>query len=177
MGRRFSMYVALTIFLSPEARVMGEIPAKERNPAANPDHPGKPLDRVVQRPRPRRAAEHPRARLPHQSQRRHRGLEDRVQHLAAPLSLHGAHPRRVRCPMEPPTPASTPTTAGPTTGAPSGTLAHSLQRGRRAGIAVSELCKAIVLVWGPVVQSIGRVHSSTQLSGTVPTDLLIMVLD
>ena len=41
---------------------------------------------------------------------RHRGLEDRTQHLATPLQPRRPHPRRVRCQMHPPTPAGPPIT-------------------------------------------------------------------
>ena len=67
---------------------------------------------------PQRAVEHHRVRLGHRSKSCRR-LEERMQYLATPLVVRGPHPRRVRCPVHPPTPADTPITVGPTTGAPS----------------------------------------------------------
>ena len=79
---------------------------------------GEPLRRELQRPDPRRAAQHRGVRQPARGPGRHRSLARRVQHLPTPQLPRRPHPRRVRRAVDH-QPTSAPMTAGPLNGAPS----------------------------------------------------------
>ena len=80
---------------------------------------GEPLRRELQRPRPRRTAEHRGVRLAPRSPSRCRSMADRVQHLPTPRRPRRTHPRRSTRRMDHRTPTSTLMTAGPPNGVPS----------------------------------------------------------
>jgi hypothetical protein len=77
------------------------------------------LDRVVQRPPARRAAQRLTLRQPPRGQGAHRGLEDRLQRAPTPQRPWRAHAERVRHGLDHPKPASTRIAPGPLIGDPS----------------------------------------------------------
>ena len=74
------------------------------------------LDRIVQRPAPRRATQRLALRQPARSPSPHRGLENRLQHQQATHGPRRPHPSRVRRHLQHPTPTNPRITPGPVTG-------------------------------------------------------------